>query len=151
MPRHRLEDRVGFLSSEAEVDLADAIREAECHTSAEIKVVIVRYCWGSIEDKAASIFHKQGLDKTAERNAVMIMVVTANRQFLIHGDEGIHSKAGQGFWDDVAAPMAERFAEGKPGLGLCEAVRTIGDKLAEHFPQRGNDVNELADEVAYEG
>jgi uncharacterized membrane protein len=139
-----------FLNSAESQQLATAIEHAEKRTSGEIKVVLVRHCWADIRDKAARMFKKLNLDKTERRNCVMIMLVLTNREFLIYGDQGIHEKVGQEFWDDVRDLMCDKFREDKFGEGLCEGVREIGKKLAHFFPYQTVDKNEISDEVAYE-
>ncbi|MBM4037255.1 MAG: TPM domain-containing protein [Planctomycetes bacterium] len=148
MKRSTSPDR--FLTHAERVQAEAAVAEAEVRTSAEVKLVIARHCWSGIKAKAAAVFHKLGLDKTAERNAVLVLLVTTNREFLIYGDEGIHQKVGQSFWDDVRDVMAGHFREGRFGEGLAEGIRRIGGKLADHFPDRAEDKNELPDEVAFE-
>ena len=139
-----------FLTADEKAAVAAAVAEAEGRTSAEIKVVTVRYCWNRIHAKAARIFRKLGLDRTAERNCVLILLVTTNREFLIYGDQGIHEKAGQDFWDDVRNVMQRKFRENQFGAGLAEGIRRIGEKLAAHFPHRADDRNEISDDVANE-
>lgn len=141
---------VRFLSAEESAAVVAAVAEAERRTSAEIKVAIVRHCWDRIHIKAARIFRKLGLHKTAQRNCVLILLVTTNREFLIYGDQGIHERVGQGFWDDVRNAMENKFREDRFGEGLVEGIRRIGDKLAAHFPRGREDRNEISDEVAHE-
>ena len=140
----------GFLTEQESDQVKAAIAEAERQTSAEVKLAIVRHCWTDIRMKAASVFRKMGLDKTAERNCALILLVTTNREFLIYGDEGIHEKVGQDFWDDVRDAMASQFAEDRFGQGLSEGIRRIGEKLAHYFPRRKDDKDEISDDVAYE-
>lgn len=139
-----------FLTPEESDRLAHAVRDAESRTSAEIKVSIICHCWGDIRRKAGKVFTKLGLHQTQERNCVMIMLVLANREFLIYGDVGIHEKVGQAFWDDVRDLMRTEFREGRFLDGLCGAVQRAGEKLADHFPRRVDDQDEISDEVAYE-
>ena len=139
-----------FLTPEESGLLAAAIEQAESRTSGEIKVVLVRHCWTDIRVKAERLFRKHNLDKTERRNCAMIMVVIANREFLIYGDEGIHEKAGQDFWDDVRDVMQGEFVRGEFGNGLCKGVRRIGEKLAEFFPYQADDEDEISDEVVLE-
>jgi uncharacterized membrane protein len=138
-----------FLTAEEAGAVKSAIGQAERGTSAELKVVITRHCWTSVAAKAAGIFRKLGLNRTQQRNCAMILVVTANREFLIHGDQGIHEKVGQEFWDDCRNAMMRKFQDGKMGEALCEGIRRIGGRLAEHFPSREGDKNEISDEVVY--
>lgn len=139
-----------FLTEAESSQLAEAVKQAESRTSAEIKVVIVRHCWRDIRDKAVRLFNKLGLTNTEERNCVMIMLVLANREFLIYGDTGIHKKVGQDFWDDVRDIMAAKFCEDEFAEGLRQGVNRVGEKLTEHFPHRKDDKDEISDEVVYE-
>lgn len=134
-----------------EASLVDnAIKEAEGNTSAEIKLVVVRHCWDSLYKKAARIFKKLELQNTEQRNCVLVLLSTANREFLIYGDKGIHEKVGQGFWDDVRTEMLEKFRLDEFGQGIADGIRAIGEKLCEHFPKETNDQNEVPNEIAYE-
>ena len=139
-----------FLTPEECAAVEEALGQAEASTSAELKVVIARHSWGDIRVKAARLFEKYGLDQTELRNCAMILVVPANREYLIYGDNGIHEKVGQGFWTDVRDLMAQAFQEGRFGDGLRDAVLRTGVKLAEHFPIQDDDRNEISDEIVYE-
>ena len=139
-----------FLSADEKNQVETAIREAERTTSAEIKLVLVTHCWGSIWDKAGAIFRKRGLHRTQERNAVLILLVTSNRELLIYGDEGIHQKAGQSLWDGVKDEMLAEFKKDDFVAGLTLGIGRIGAELAEHFPPRADDVNEIPDTVVHE-
>jgi len=139
-----------FLTPNQSAAVADAIAAAERRTSAEIKLILVRHCWSDICAKAEHIFRKHGLHNTKARNAVLILLVTTNREFIIYGDQGIHERVGQDFWDDVRDGMAERFRLNQFAEGLCEAVGRIGEKLAAHFPWTETDENEIPDAVDME-
>ncbi len=139
-----------FLAAEESAIVEQAIHDAEEHTSAQIKFVIARHCWGRISDKAARVFARMGLHKTAHRNYVLILLVTANREFCIHGDRGIHEQAGQSLWDDVRDRMAAKFKVDAFAEGLAEGIGLIGEKLAHHFPHTAATTNEISDKVGYE-
>jgi len=126
------------------------IASAEQKTSAEIKLVVVRHCWDDIRRKAIHLFKKYKLYETKERNAVLIMLVTTSREFVIYGDEGIHQKVGYDFWLDVIKTMKEKFKEDKFGEGISLGISSVGEKLSEHFPRQKNDQNEISDEIGYE-
>ena len=139
-----------FLTDDEAAQVAQAVDRAERHTTAEIKVAIVRHCWGDLRDKAEHVFRKLGLHKTEQRNCVLILLVLANREFVIFGDRGIHESVGDGFWTDVRDAMRARFMEDRFGQGLCEGVGLIGGRLAEHFPPHAGDRDEISDEVVHE-
>jgi uncharacterized membrane protein len=127
-----------------------AIKDAERKTSAEVKVVLARHCWGSIKRKARKIFGELGLDRTEQRNCVLLLLIVSNREFLIYGDQGIHEKVGQGFWDDVCRQMLDAFRQNQFADGICQGVRLVGEKLAQHFPHQRDDVNEISNEIVYQ-
>ena len=147
---NRSNDPKKFFTKEETEQVADTIKKTERQTSAEIKLVVVRHCWLGIKNKAARIFKKFDLDKTEQRNCVLILLVTTNREFLIYGDQGIHEKVGQDFWQDTSHKMASKFKVGEFGDGVCEGIKLIGEKLAYYFPYQAGDKNEISDEVTYE-
>ena len=138
-----------FLTDAETVGVSEAIKKAERSSSAEVKVVLARHCWGDLKAKARRIFQDLGLDGTKQRNAVLLLLVVANREFLIYGDEGIHAKVGQDFWSDVRDEMAEAFGRDEFGEGIARGVRRIGEKLAQHFPWQHDDVDEIPNEIVY--
>jgi len=138
-----------FLSEAETAAVRGAIRDAEQSTSAEVKVVLARYCWGSIKAKAQRVFRELGLDRTQQRNCVLFLLIVSNREFLIYGDEGVHEKVGQGFWDEVCGRMLEVFRQDRFGEGICAGVRLAGRKLAEYFPYQRDDVDEISNEIVY--
>jgi len=132
----RANDPKRFLTPDEKGCVEAAVAAAEKRTTAEIKLVIVRHCWAPIEQKAARVFRRFRLHETEARNAVLILLVLTNRQFLIYGDQGIHEKVGQGFWDGIRKSMTEQFAADPFGDGLETAIREVGEKLAAFFPLR---------------
>lgn len=139
-----------FFMPDEQAQIGAAIEKTEKATSAEIKLIVLRHCWLDIKCKAADLFKKHRLDKTRQRNAVLILLVTTNREFLIYGDEGIHQQVGQSFWDDVKDAMKKHFHQDQFGAGLSVGIERIGEKLHTYFPCQSDDPNELSDEIAYE-
>lgn len=128
-----------------------AIAAAESHTSGELRVVIRR---DEIDDPLAAAreeFARLEMHRTREHNAVLILVAPASRKFALFGDEAIHAKCGQPFWDEVAAAMSGFFRQGKYTDGLVHGIERAGTLLAEHFPHQPDDKNELSNEVIERG
>lgn len=93
------------------------------------------------------MFVKLGMQKTAARNAVLILVRPADHSFAIIGDEGIHAKVGSDFWDRTRDAMLARFRQGQLREGILSGVREVGSQLKAYFPARGANPNELSDTV----
>ena len=135
---------------------ADAVRRAieaaESRTSGEIRVSVSTFFFGSVRRTAEAAFVRLGMNRTAERNGILIFVVPSRRAFVVLGDEGIHAVVGQEFWDTVAAAISARFKAGDFTGGLVHGVTEAGAQLAAHFPYQGErDRNELPDEVEFGG
>ena len=138
-----------FLTEAETTAIHAAVKEAERSSSAELKVVLARHCWGDMKVKAHRVFHDLGLDRTEHHNCVLLLLIVANREFLIYGDEGIHEKVGPDFWNGVRDVMASAFREGQFGEGICLGVRRIGQKLAQYFPYQRGDVDEISNAILY--
>ncbi len=124
-----------FLSHEDKKRIADAIAELENKTTGEVHVHVVGRAGADPLALAQKTFHRLGLEKTAHRNGVLILVSHLDHKFAIYGDEGIHSKSGQHLWDKAAAALRERFAARRYPEGIESCVREIGKELARHFPR----------------
>jgi len=89
---------------------------------------------------------------TRHRNGILFFIVPARRRFVVLGDEGIHAKVGQEFWERVAAAVSEHLRDGDFTLGLVHGIETVGEQLALHFPfDPAADANELSDEPDFGG
>jgi uncharacterized membrane protein len=137
-----------FLSKLDHDGIVNAIKEAEAKTSAEIRVFLQR---GELpgDPVAAAIarFHKLGMQKTRERNGVLIFVAPRARKFAVIGDEGIHQRCGEAYWQHVVDLMREHFRNERFTDAIVDAIHDIGRVLAEHFPARSTSANELPDDV----
>lgn len=138
-----------FLTDAETAAIHAAVTEAERTSSAELKVVLARHCWGDLKVKAHRVFRDLGLDRTDQRNCVLVLLIVANREFLIYGDAGIHAKVGPDFWKDVRDAMASAFREDQFGEGIGLGVQRIGEKLARYFPHQRDDVDEISNAILY--
>ena len=131
--------------------IVKAIRQAEKSTSGEIRVFVESRCsWMDAMDRAAEIFFTLKMEKTEQRNAVIVYVAMKDRQLAVFGDEGIHQKVGTEWWNKVVAEMLSSFNSSNYGKGIAECVIQIGDALKTHFPyDRETDKNELPDEIVF--
>ena len=128
--------------------IVQAIAAAEAKTSGEIRVYIQRgEADGDPVDLARKQFDRLGMHRTSQRNAVLIFVMPRARKFAVIGDEGIHQKCGKEFWDALVSGMREQFKQEHFQAALVEAIESTGLLLAEHFPRRPDDVDELPNEA----
>jgi uncharacterized membrane protein len=137
-----------FLSKLEHDQIVQAIHDAEAKTSGEIRVFIQR---GNLDVDpliaAQKRFHRLGMHKTPERNAVLIFVAPRAHKFAVVGDKAIHEKCGEAFWQRLVDGMREHFRNEKFTDALVEAIREAGNALASHFPRTSTSSGHLSDSV----
>lgn len=139
-----------FFSKEEEERMVEAIRSAELQTSGEIRLYVETHCKAADPlDKAKELFVELGMSKTKDRNAVLLYFAMKDRKLAILGDDGIHARLGQDFWNNeiktiIADFKAHHFAE-----GICHMIKDVGDALKLHFPYTNDDKNELSDGIVF--
>jgi uncharacterized membrane protein len=129
--------------------IEQAIARAEARTSGEIRVSIAPLFVGDVQRTAEQAFARLGMAETRERNGVLFFVVPARKKFAIVGDEGVHARVGQAFWDELGALISTMFHDDRYTEGLVAAIERVGDRLAEHFPIATTDRDELANAVDF--
>jgi uncharacterized membrane protein len=141
---------------EADFDaITRAIAEAESRTSGEIRVHlerrVPRRLFGRAPDvlvRARHVFHRLGMDRTAERHGVLIYLAIEERRLAVVGDEGIHGHVGDRHWHVVRDLMIERLRANAPREAIVRGIDAVGRALAEHYPRRPDDRNELSNDVS---
>lgn len=131
--------------------IVKAIRQAEKRTSGEVRVFVEnRSRFMDAIDRAAEIFFSLKMEKTEERNAVLVYVALKDHQLAVFADEGIYQKTGQEYWNKVVAEMIQSFNKDDYAKGIAECVIQIGEALTTHFPfDNDTDKNELPDHIVF--
>jgi uncharacterized membrane protein len=114
-----------FISEEEEQEIVDAIREAEKHTSGEIRIHIERTSPHDAIDRAAEVFHLLKMDNTKAQKVVP-----------------------DGFWDSTRDVMQAHFKQGEFKQGIIEGILKAGEQLQKYFPWQKDDQNELPDDIS---
>jgi uncharacterized membrane protein len=101
-------------------------------------------------DRAAEVFAVLKMDQTAARNGVLVYVALRDRQLAILGDQGIHEKVGNEFWNKEVRQILSDFNKANYAEGIAKVVGDIGDALRTHFPyDKDSDINELPDDIVF--
>lgn len=137
--------------SKAEIDaLANIIHSAEEHSTGEIRIHIDSSTEKYSKEKAFKVFQDLEMHKTKYRNAVLFHINFYQRHFTIIGDEGIHEKVFQHFWDEIHNEMKIALSEGNYFIALKNAILKTGVELKKHFPiDKEDNINELSNEVTF--
>lgn len=101
----------------------------------------------AVERRALGAFVEAGVTETRDRSGVLIFLSDAEHRAVILADKGINDRVERDEWqkdvDDLVLSLRRRQA----AQGLSQAITRIGALLAEKFPQRHDDTNELSDEI----
>ena len=138
-----------FIPSEGQHRIAEAITEAERHTTGEICVHVTPRCRGKVMKRAVKTFNRLKLYATKRRNAVLIYIAYEARKFAILGDTGINEVVPKDYWKEEASTLGRYLKAGRPVDGLCEIIAHMGEKLSHYFPGERDDENELSNEVSF--
>jgi uncharacterized membrane protein len=139
-----------FLNQLRHDEIVAAIREAETKTSGEIRVFISRKAIDDPVPAAQAHFIELGMDKTREHNGVLIFVAPRAHKFAVIGDAAVHARCGDEFWTQLAQEMSSHFRKSEFTIGIVHGVQKAGELLANHFPRRPGDSNQLPDEVEHD-
>ena len=140
-----------FFTEAEKKGIIEAIHLAEHRTSGEIRVYVESRCsYMDAIDRAAEIFLKLDMQKTMDRNAVLIYVAIKDKQLAIFGDEGIHTKVGDEYWQKEIQKMISHFNKEDFADGIRQCVLDVGEALQTHFPyNKDTDKNELPDDIVF--
>jgi putative membrane protein len=96
-----------------------------------------------VEEKAMVSFLDRGLHRTVEGTGVLILLSLFEHRVFILAGRGIDQKVPAGTWDHLVEMITDGIHQGRACDALCAAVTQCGDLLAEQFPPRADDTDEL--------
>jgi putative membrane protein len=96
---------------------------------------------------AVEQFLAHGLHTTEQRTGVLIFVSLAEHYAELIADSGIAGKVEQAVWDEAMATLIAEVKAKRLAEGLIAAIERSGSVLAQHFPPRPRDRNELPNDL----
>lgn len=117
--------------------IVSAIREAEHNSTGHIRVFISHKHTEDPVADAKKEFERLEMTKIPGRNGVLIFVAPRAHKFAVIGDEAVHAKCGDEFWQKLAEVMSGYFKKSEFTHGVIHGIETAGKLLAEHFPKNG--------------
>jgi hypothetical protein len=138
--------------ADAMVAIEREIRATEATHQGEIVFAVqgsldFRCLWQgmSARERAIEVFSDLRIWDTEHSNGVLIYLLLADRDVEIVADRGIHRRCGAEVWEDICGRMEAEFRAGRFEAGVLLGVRTVGERLARHYPGDGTNPNELGD------
>ncbi len=130
--------------------IEDAIREGEASHGGEVVFAVeaslpTRALWAdeSARERAVAAFGFLGAWDTEANNGVLVYVLLADRDVEIVADRGAARVVAPEAWEAACREMEAHFRARRFEEGALAGVRRIHALLAEHFPPRARDANEL--------
>lgn len=96
-----------------------------------------------VREQALISFVEHGIYRTREGTGILILLSLFEHRVFVLADQGINERVPPHTWDAVVATVSAGMHEGRACEALCSGVQQCGTLLAEHFPRRHDDRDEL--------
>lgn len=100
-----------------------------------------------VHGEALKQFLSKGLHVTTDRTGVLLYVSLADHVAEVVADEGIYANVSPDVWGETIAALVDGMKTGRRADGFVKAIGIAGEVLAEHFPPRPHNPNELPDKL----
>ncbi len=97
-----------------------------------------------VEEMAILSFLEQGLHHTRDETGILILISLFEHRVHVLADRGINDVVPPHTWDGIVQTITEGLHNGDTCNALCQAIESCGQILAEHFPVKADDTNELS-------
>lgn len=101
-----------------------------------------------VNERAVRHFMEARVYDTCDRTGILIFISHLERRVELLADKGISQKIPQEKWDSIVNHIIAGVRSGRLVKHLTESIAECGKLLAEHFPIKPDDVNELKDDIA---
>ena len=108
------------------------------------------YAHHCVERRARLEFLEQRVFETRDRTGVLMLISELEHQVFMLGDSGIYQQLQQQGFQVYVDRVIAAIRGGRAAEGVCEVIADVGRVLAEKFPRRPDDTNELPDAVQQE-
>lgn len=114
-----------------------AIRQVSRLTSAEFSVHLSKR-WRERDPLASArnLFYEYGLNRTPERNGILIYLNLRKKTFAIFTDEALLAKIPRKFWDEFAYVFRDDLLSTQYENAIQLAVKTLAITASKYFPPR---------------
>lgn len=101
----------------------------------------------AVMQRAFSVFAQSGVGNTRDRSGVLVFLSEAERRAIILADRGIDARVAPDEWQADIDTLIRAIRKREAAKGLLTVVERIGGILAQSFPPKADDQNELPNAV----
>lgn len=158
----RKSDALSFFSEMGRNKIIDTIARVEKTTSGEIKVLVVSASSilprlkkadqeKAVIARAKKEFLKLGINKTRDSTGILIMISLEEKMVRIQPDISVEKVLPDLNWESYVDVIINGIKSNCPVFSICHVISEIGNLLAEHFPVKPDDTNEISNDVVVKG
>lgn len=96
-----------------------------------------------VREKALVSFVEQGLHETRDKTGILILISLFERRVQVLADSGINAKVPEHTWEELVDMIIAGLKSDNACDAICRAVERCGELLAENFPRKDDDSDEL--------
>lgn len=100
-----------------------------------------------VQERALIEFYQQGIGKTAEKTGILLFISVMERKAVVLADEGIARRLPQESWQHICASLVEGIKCEQTCEAMVSAIHKSGELLAQHFPARAENKDELSNQL----
>jgi len=104
----------------------------------------------AVHTRSLAAFTGHGLHYTRAHTGILIFVPLLEHRVVVLADRGINEKVAAGTWKEIVDTITEGLKSGNGCDGFCKAIDRCGEILAQHFPRRPDDQDELPNKLVTE-
>jgi putative membrane protein len=97
-----------------------------------------------VREAAVVNFFNRQLYKTRDATGVLIFISIFERKVWLLADHGINAIVAPNQWETIVAGITSGIRNKQAATAICEAVAAVGNLLADHFPIKPDDTDELS-------
>ena len=96
-----------------------------------------------VREKALVSFIEQGLHETRDKTGILILISLFEHRVQVLADSGINAKVPEHTWEELVDIIIAGLKNDTACDAVCRAVERCGELLAENFPRKDDDSDEL--------
>ncbi|MEC5162902.1 putative membrane protein [Janthinobacterium sp. CG_23.3] len=134
--------------------IEDAIAKGELAHTAEVRLIVETslnpgevFSGISNRERALALFAQYGVWDTEDNCGVLIYINLAERKVDIVADRNVGRRLGPAEWQAICQTMTRGYASGAFHDSTLQALATLNDLLAQHFPANGARPNQLPNQA----
>ncbi|MDP8202418.1 MAG: TPM domain-containing protein [Candidatus Tenebribacter burtonii] len=100
-----------------------------------------------IQERSIRYFMESGVYNTKDRTGILIFISIMEHRVELLADSGINEKIPKEKWQNIVDNILAGIKQKQIAKHLIESIDECGNLLAEHFPIKDDDKNELTDDI----